>query len=222
MSNEQKNNTNSENSRQAADALNKDIEFFFLYTPHPTECNRRPLGQYSTLHLLRQDIIYCFNQGSAIWPATMAIFAGIDLLAKYYKGDDRGGVAERFKKFIEDYLYLSEQSDRDVIWQLRNSMLHSFGLYSEDRKDGKVKAYKFKLVRYTSRLIQEGDTEQIEIRTEKYPLTYYTVDVSILQQEFERGIRQYHNHLRDEQKTGLREKFKKIYELKRYNGVKIG
>jgi hypothetical protein len=233
MSNEQQNNTNSESSRQAADELNKNIDFFFDYTPYPTECNPRPQGKdWSTLHLLRQEITYCFEKRNAIWPATMAIFAGIDLLAKYHSGNDLirdGKVGERFQEFIKEYLELSVEDDRTAIWQLRNSMLHSFGLYSKkvrpkkrEKEEEIVKAYKFTVTRHTLKLIHETGTEYITEGTEQHPVIYYTIDVSILQQEFERGVRQYYNDLRIKQNPDLRKNFKHIYDLNRYNAVRIG
>jgi hypothetical protein len=212
MSDEQQNNTNSESSRQAADELNKNIDFFFHYTPHPTECNPRPRGKtWSTLHLLRQDITYCFENGNAIWPATMAIFAGIDLLAKYYTGDDRGKVGDRFTNFIEKYLKLSKKEDSFVIYQLRNSMLHSFGLYSEGKNEHGIQTiYRFTVTRGTPTFIERKGTE------------HYTIDVSILQQKFDQGVTQYYHDLRNEQNTDLRNNFEKIFNMHKYNGVTIG
>src|SRR5262245_31828370 len=64
----------------------------------------------------------------AEWPGAMTMLAGIDLLAKFFAGSDkRGQVGDRFCGFVERFLVGLTQSDREVIYQLRNSLLHSFG-----------------------------------------------------------------------------------------------
>jgi hypothetical protein len=100
-----------------------------LFFEDPT-VNRSPPGDYGILYLLRRDITRCMDN-SILWPAAMAIMAGIDLLAKFETGDDRpGSVSERFKAFIKQYFAIST-SDAETIYQLRNSLLHSFGLYDQ-------------------------------------------------------------------------------------------
>jgi len=125
-----------------------------------------PAEASSQLYLLRRDIDTSFgtdpNTGAlwqtidkrtgkdiyckAIWPGTMAILAGIDMLGKFLVGTDktRGPgkitVFDRFKAFTTRYFGLSD-TDTSLLYQLRNSMLHSFGLYSEEQdKQGKIKA----------------------------------------------------------------------------------
>jgi len=58
-----------------------------LFFEDPT-VNRSPPGDYGILYLLRRDITRCMDN-SILWPAAMAIMAGIDLLAKFETGDDR-------------------------------------------------------------------------------------------------------------------------------------
>ena len=62
----------------------------------------------------------------------MGIFAGIDLLAKFLAGeDDFRHCGRRFKSFVKKYFHLRDPDEEsEVLWQLRNSMLHSFGPYS--------------------------------------------------------------------------------------------
>src|SRR5258706_14756854 len=87
----------------------------------------------SILYCLRRDILTCFGfdpeniskkiDFKAEWPGTMAIMAGIDLLAKYCFGDDQGNSRNRFKDFLQDYLELPRKDDNDdneAIYQLRN------------------------------------------------------------------------------------------------------
>ena len=105
---------------------------------------------FSTLYLLVRDIKTCFGidpatdlpfycskcneivKNRAQWPAVMGILAGIDLLGKFYFGNDRNGVGDRFKGFVKCFFYLNDKDKGSLIlYELRNSMLHSFGLYSK-------------------------------------------------------------------------------------------
>ena len=105
--------------------MNQPDETLFFEDP---TVNRSPPGDYGILYLLRRDITRCMDY-SILWPAAMAIMAGIDLLAKFETGDDSlGRVAGRFKAFIKQYFAINT-SDAETIYQLRNSLLHSFGLY---------------------------------------------------------------------------------------------
>lgn len=115
--------------------MDADIAF-----EHPSDF-RKPPGRYGLLHLLRRDIIQCMGRNPttnetipfmALWPAAMAIFAGIDLLAKYHAGNDASRESsQRFKKFVSEYFPLLAPGDETVIYQLRNSIMHSFGLYAK-------------------------------------------------------------------------------------------
>ncbi len=112
-----------------------DIDMFFM---SPSIAPRRH-GTFSQLYLLRRDISACFC-ASILWPGVMAICAGIDLLGKFLAGNDDGKkVGERFETFLKIYFKISSD-DAKIIYQLRNSLLHSFGLYSEVKdRNGKVK-----------------------------------------------------------------------------------
>ena len=96
-------------------------------------------SESSILHLLGRDIYSCMgytiqngkwhkNIDPIIWPGAMAILTGIDLLGKFYAGNDDGGVAFRFKAYCEKYI--CSQDDAQVIYKLRNSLVYSFGLSS--------------------------------------------------------------------------------------------
>jgi hypothetical protein len=90
----------------------------------------------------------------------MAVLAGIDLLAKFCEGSDNSGgkdkhgVGKRFKKFARKYMRLTKE-EANLIYQLRNSLLHSFGLYTEEKdKKWRVKArYYFQLCQGSHELI---------------------------------------------------------------------
>lgn len=86
--------------------------------------------RYSTLYLLRRDVKRCFRPSEPIyWSGTMAVFAGIDLLAKLYSGTDTGTIGTRFQNFVQQHM---STSDVLKMWQLRNSLMHSFGVYSQE------------------------------------------------------------------------------------------
>ena len=110
-------------------SFEQSFELFFLNPQTPIE----PPANYGVLYLLRRDIYKCLGyemqtwktkNEAILWPATMTTLAGIDLLAKFYTGDDSlGNVGSRFKTFYAIYI---DRSSSEVIYQLRNSMLHSF------------------------------------------------------------------------------------------------
>src|ERR1035437_8473183 len=103
--------------------------------------NRHPPGDYGVLYLLRRDILLCLGQDPSsggrtshqvLWPGAMATLAGIDLVAKFYKGDDgQGQSGARFKDFVDNYFQPISAGDEETLYQLRNALLHSFGLYSK-------------------------------------------------------------------------------------------
>ena len=135
--------------------------------------SRAPPADYGVLHLLRRDICLCLGwdpvtqtktSHPTLWPGGMAILAGIDLIAKYFKGDDTPGqVGQRFRDFIAKYFQPITSGDEETIYQLRNALLHSFGLYSKS----KTKDYHFVLTVNGSALVQShgSDTYQIDLRS---------------------------------------------------------
>ncbi len=169
--------------------LSSNIELFFEDPLTPPRS--RPTSN-GVLYLLRRDIITCFDN-TAEWPGIMAILAGIDLLGKFYNGEDGiGGVGRRFISFLKYFDNISEQ-DKEVIYQLRNSLLHSFGLYSEDR-NGNV--YKFTLGEDFPQFIKhEGDR--------------YYVNVLKLREYFNLSIKNYLKDLKRD--TDLQLKFERMF-----------
>ncbi|MBI5605503.1 MAG: hypothetical protein HY879_19405 [Deltaproteobacteria bacterium] len=182
---------------------------WFFRSPRSAPC---PGETLSPLYLLRRDIDTCFgsdpNTGvllqpidklsgapincQALWPGTMAILAGIDLLGKFLVGTDqtRGPgsvtVGVRYKDFCKRYLGLSEP-DANLVYQLRNSMLHSFGLYAEEiDSQGKVKAtYNFILSLGSDAVVQHLKDD------------YYQVDMQRLRELFDQAVAQYEVDLKD-------------------------
>ena len=146
------------------------------------KCNRTPPGDYGVLHLLRRDICYCLGwdpttnaktSHPTLWPGGMAILAGIDLLAKFFKGDDAGGqVGHRFRDFVTKYFQPITSGDEETIYQLRNALLHSFGLYSR----AKHGPYHFVLSVNRAPLVQSFGKD------------IYQIDLVTLHQAFENAL----------------------------------
>ena len=109
----------------------------FFRKPNETE---EPMF-YGTLYLLRRDILTCLGtdpdtgqvlEHKARWPALMAILAGIDLLGKFVEGRgvEQGSSNLKFKGYLEGYLAVDSEEDRETLYQLRCAVLHSFGWFS--------------------------------------------------------------------------------------------
>jgi hypothetical protein len=151
--------------------MSANQEHFNIFFKDPYEEPELP-GICGVLYLLRRDIIVCFDKKIATWPATMAILAGIDLLGKFYAGKDGPGVRQRFKDFVEEYFHISRE-DAETIFQLRNALMHSFGLYSEGRR--------FSLINNeTDPLIQRPFDDK-----------YTIINIRALKKEFEAAIGRY-------------------------------
>lgn len=170
-----------------------DVDFFFM---NPTTAPLIP-GTFSQLYLLRRDIMTCFginanggqqfpSQQKALWPGVMGICAGIDLLGKFFAGnDDLGEVGKRYKDFLTTYFGV-QQNEAEILYQLRNSLLHSFGLYSEVKKKDKVHVYKFVLTGNTGVLIIPKDQNT------------YIIDINLFRKNFETAIDAYEASIRHE------------------------
>jgi hypothetical protein len=120
-----------------------DAEFFFQSPPDRLVADSNGQSKHSTLTALRGDVDFCMGidrskgktslpaQRTALWSGAIAIMAGIDLLAKFYAGcDDTGKVGERFKTFVEKFFGLATE-DANILYRLRNSLVHSYGLSFE-------------------------------------------------------------------------------------------
>jgi hypothetical protein len=123
-------------------AINYDISLFFNDPTLPPASS----GKFSVLYLLRRDINQCIAMKQLLWPATMAMLAGIDLLGKFYAGKDGQGVGLRFKDFVKKYFQPILLDDEETIYRLRNALLHSFGLYSKKETKNTKKEYYFNLI----------------------------------------------------------------------------
>jgi len=178
------------------------------------KASERPIipGTFGVLYLLRRDTLQCLgfdpntgarNKEPVLWPGGMAILAGIDLTAKFFKGDDNiGGVGQRFKDFIEQNFQHISAGDKETIYQLRNSLLHSFGLYSKT----KTQTYHFILTANNSPLVQQTGSDE------------YKIDLLSLHQQFENAIEKYATDLNTD--STLQSKFSLMFP--NYGSIHIG
>lgn len=171
--------------RRSHTVFSGNADIFFKAPSDPPSLS----GRFGVLYLLRRDILICLGtdpdsghrlQHSTIWPGAMAVLAGIDLLGKFHRGKDtRGKVGDRFKEFVRTYFQLSSVDADQVLYQLRNSLLHSFGLYSENR--GQV--YRFRVTATGGTLIESTEND------------IYLIDLRSLHSEFENAIELYKEEL---------------------------
>lgn len=123
---------------------------------------------------------------AAIWPGTMTVLAGIDLLGKFHIGnDDDGGVSGRFKAFVSRYFQSLNPEDETAIFQLRNALMHSFGLYSEKKKKPPTKPqiFRFTVIHSGGPLVTRVDDEKV------------FVDLATLHCKFEHAVKAYQSDL---------------------------
>lgn len=161
----------------------------------------------SVLYLLRRDVNFCFGidnltgrrdqaRGAALFPGTMTIMAGIDLLGKFLAGDDAPeNMGQRFQNFVRRYVRMDDgrQVNRDEAWcflQLRHSLDHSFGLIAKPPdRNRPADLVRFVLTENAMSLIAWIDLPgNPRIRS-------VTIDVRRLRDRFEEAIQSYRNDL---------------------------
>jgi len=125
----------------------------------------------------------------------MATLAGIDLLGKFRAGcDSQGNVGKRFLDFIQEYFNVN-QKEADIIYELRNSLLHSFGLHSR----------KYKFILLESKYKKFIET----ITIKSAPGMLAKINVWKLYKKFIKAISKYYNALKKHKL--LRENFNDMY-----------
>lgn len=190
--------------------------FKFFKDTAKTHSTKKNIYGFSRLYLLIRDIKECLgiNPNShkidekiacecgkergpvAQWPAIMTILAGVDLLGKFRAGcDDRNKIGKRFKDFIEEYFGIS-RDDSKVIYELRNCLMHSFGLYSEKYKFLLISNSKDKLITYKT------------LKNKAYKLTI--INVEKLYIIFLKAVDKYYSHLKIDRV--LRENFNEMFD----------
>jgi hypothetical protein len=163
-------------SARRAKGMDKKAESLFFENP---ATDRSPPGDFGLLYLLRRDINQCMEH-EILWPGAMAILAGTDLLGKFMAGEDEKAVGLRFRSFIMRYFDSATHDDAEVIYQLRNSLLHSFGLYAKS----KTSEYRFQLV------FDKGNA--LIHRTSP---TNFRIDLARLHNSFEVSVEKYRQDL---------------------------
>ncbi|MEN6371750.1 MAG: hypothetical protein ABFD64_07020 [Armatimonadota bacterium] len=195
--------------------INSEIKLFFEDPTVPLDTSK----ECSVLKFLLCNIYTCFgkkidsNDGDLdmpfqpLWAGAMCVFAGIDLLAKFLKGsdaqtrNDNSGI--RFKEYMDNYMP-GTNGHIETLYQLRNSLVHSFGWYSED-KDNNI--YRFRL----SRNGQLVDAQNNNI---------YMVNILKLLDEFAQSIASYKNDLENDSEGTLKSNFDNMYS--RYGVIEYG
>jgi hypothetical protein len=136
----------------------------------------------------------------------MAILAGIDLLGKFYAGTDGPGVGPRFRNFVKRYFQPITPEDGETIYQLRNALLHSFGLYS---KTSTGVTYHFFLVLppVGSSLVKRArDSDK------------YLISIRALYDKFEEAVGRFHEEVQADER--LQANFSNMFPL--YGTIGIG
>ena len=169
-------------------------------------------GTFSILYLLRRDVSHCISGNHTLWLGAMGILAGVDLLEKFLAGSDENGkVGQRFRAFIERYFKPLSPDDAQAIYQLRNSLLHSFGLYSTARQKGRgIQEY------YFTMLCAPLNTGLVQ----RDPATnQYLVNLWILHAKFETAIDRYRADLVTDQE--LQARFGAMFPIYGTTGIEI-
>ena len=166
-----------------------------------------------TLHLLRRDLIQCCGENPdngkvliefknlSLWPATMMIHVGIDLLGKCYNGkDERNEVGKRYVEYVEKYFTGLMSGDATRLYEYRNALLHSFGDSHYDRKV-QTPASVFKAV-------PERKSQLIEYDQKK---AIYLISFPILRDSFELSVQSYMQDVQNNTGT-IRQDFERMFD----------
>ena len=172
------------------------IDKIDLFFNKPSSSGIHPTT-YSHLHLARRHINICLcidpappiHTFQAIWPAAMAILAGIDLLSLYRFGGSKSS-NKKFIEFCEKYLDL-KWDDGETIYMFRNALIHTYGLYSVNEINSSSNynnTYKFKVV------YDESINWLIEPSTSVTGT--YCINLHELYKKFESAIYKYHSDVK--------------------------
>jgi hypothetical protein len=177
--------------------IDNEIDLFFR---DPAEKPSLP-ATLGLLYYLRRDIERCIAADDIIlFPAAMTIMAGIDLLGKFYAGEDGAGVGDRFKDFVDEYFQPISPKDADVIYALRCALMHSFGLYSEDYVLGVI----------------PWELEAL-INRDPSDSSHCLISVATLYEKFETSVERYRADL--EENDALQARFQRMFP--RYGTITI-
>ncbi len=141
---------------------------------HPTDSTAY-CREFGTLYKLRREVQTCFRakRSSAPWAGAMCLLTGIDLLSCFYAGSNTaGGVKIRFLKFVEDCMPSTCATNKDLVYSLRNCLLHNF--------TAKHYVNRFQLILDESENVFIPNGENI-----------YLVNLNRLHLDFEQGVQTY-------------------------------
>jgi hypothetical protein len=140
------------------DELQSDIDFFFA-PPHTDGGEDKIKGRESVLYHLRRELQLCLFPADPIVDETelksklksrapctrftpiLLVVSGIDLLGKFLAGTDEGQVRCRFISYLRQHFSGLTENDINVIWRVRNSYVHSFGLHDIKKSSKKIGVY---------------------------------------------------------------------------------
>ena len=132
-----------------------------------------------------------------LFATVMVIMAGIDLLAKFYAGnDDKGGVHRRFTAFVARFMFDDPSATEypEVLYHgCRNPLLHSFSFHQEK--------YRISVV---DRLRKEG-----AVWRHKANPQHFVISVEALVQAFVKTVRHYEGKVRTQ--VDLQANFSKMF-----------
>ena len=128
--------------------LEEEVDFFFA-PPLPEQASK----VRSTLHLLRREMQDCLigtvvpenefiaypGERHRLFATLMVIMCGIELLGKFYAGNDApGGVYDRFKSFAKEFILAGSRAPEefaDVLYYgCRNTVIHSFNVREKKKR----------------------------------------------------------------------------------------
>jgi len=132
----------------ASEARAEEIDFFFA-PPTP----QQPPGRVSRLHLLRRELQDCIVGGEPtndelaplrrppeewhrLFATCLVLWAGVDLLSKFYFGKPEGTTGAEFQRFARRMLMLkpnrlSAKRQAEILYVgMRSPMVHAFGLHT--------------------------------------------------------------------------------------------
>jgi hypothetical protein len=206
------------------------LEFFFE-SPTLSQARHIRENRVSTLYLLRRELQECLRGQSLEdgdylpedhliidsdnclpFSSVMIIMSGIDLLAKFYAGEDcrdrdkstgKSKIELRFTDFLKQMGGFT-QDEADRLYKVRNSLVHSFGFYHRDPN----KKGKFVLRRQA---LQKSHLRPVhKCKPVQYSHNHWIVCIIHLHQRFMLSIKNYRSTLTG---TGSREPRKKFTRM---------
>lgn len=145
--------------------------------------------KFSALNLLIRQKEKCLDEscGVAVWPGIMTIFSGIDMLGFYYDDGCLLKSTKRFKAFYDRFFKHSKiYNESELIYQARNAMVHTFGLYAKDHNGTE---YKF---------MYDWQEESDYVIHQNIDLSIYIINFYGLNKAFDKAIKNYKSFLIEE------------------------